>query len=278
MKNKVVQFFLYMKVIISIFNPFVRLGISVGYYFLLYIFVYCEVSNFFDFTFSFSSGSSSWGENASMEMNQEASSSAAAASSNSSSTEVGINVFMESSSGTEDNLENDQPLMADVANLHAQIADVEIEEQLFSRIRHLENELNYGLPPQCVQGEYERLVRDTLEGAINVQHYNTALLRELHELRILELKSQLQDQLHNRFLSEPRLEEILQFSTENNLRKKAFEFIEEQVLTLSEKPRSFERNILEGTLHFHLRDVLQNGTRSPFYKGFLSYLTDGRYP
>lgn len=91
-----------------------------------------------------------------------------------------------------------------LANYRAQNADA--ERQLFSLIRSLESQLSYGLPTQLNNGEYEQEVRETLETALNVNHYRGAIARELHEVEIMLLKSRLQEHLFNHMISEPSLE------------------------------------------------------------------------
>lgn len=69
-------------------------------------------------------------------------------------------------------LEPSSAAEAALSNYRAQNADV--EAQLFSRIRSLESQLSHGLPPppQLNTGEYERLVRENLDTAMNVNHYH----------------------------------------------------------------------------------------------------------
>lgn len=75
-----------------------------------------------------------------------------------------------------------------------------IEQQLFSRIRDLEAQLAHGLPPQLNPGEYEHQVRENLESAVSVDHYHQALQHELFEVKMLELKNELQEKLFTRML------------------------------------------------------------------------------
>jgi hypothetical protein len=58
-------------------------------------------------------------------------------------------------------------------------------------------------------------------------------------------------------ISEPSLESILQRSPYKNIRKEAYDFIEDQVQSISSP---FQRNILEGSLNQFIRDIEQNGT------------------
>lgn len=108
----------------------------------------------------------------------------------------GINVLLEPSSTAE----------ATLSNFRAQKANVETE--LFSRIRGLEAQLSQGLPPQLNQGEYERLVRENFDSAVSIRHYREALDHELFELKIMEKKGNLQEQLFNRMISERYLRSV----------------------------------------------------------------------
>lgn len=49
----------------------------------------------------------------------------------------------------------------------------ENEAEIYARIRNLENQHYYNLPPQNNPGDYERLVRDNFDQALtlNVSHY-----------------------------------------------------------------------------------------------------------
>ncbi|KAK4839274.1 hypothetical protein QYF36_020604 [Acer negundo] len=162
-----------------------------------------------------------------------------------------------------------------LANYRAQNADA--EAQLFSLIRSLESQLSYGLPPQLNNGEYAQLIRDDFETAFNVNHYRGAIARELHEVQIMLLKSRLQDLLSDHMISEPSLESILQRSPYKNIRKEAYDFIEDQVQSISSMRYPFQRNILEGSLNQFIRDIEQNGTRAPIYREFDSYFTDEEF-
>ena len=54
----------------------------------------------------------------------------------------------------------------------------ELENEQRARIRNLESKLAYRLPPQLNPGEYERLVRENLDNAIYILHYQEALNQE----------------------------------------------------------------------------------------------------
>ena len=87
----------------------------------------------------------------------------------------------------------------------------------------------------------------------------------------------MQDLLSDHMISEPSLESILQRSPYTNIRKEAYDFIEDQVQSVSSMRYPFQRNILEGSLNQFIRDIEQNGTRAPIYREFYSYFTDAEF-
>lgn len=237
---------IYFFIVWGVLKPLVRFLICILYSFILtkffyYFSVFSIYISFFDFAY-YVSNSSSWTEDS-----------------------FGINVLLEP-----------EPSSATaLANYRAQNADA--EAQLFSLIRSLESQLSYGLPTQLNNGEYEQQVRETLETALNVNHYRGAIARELHEVQIMLLKSRLQEHLFNHMISEPSLESILQRSPYSNIRKEAYDFIEDQVQSVSSMRYPFQRNILEGSLNQFIRDIEQNGTRASIYRDFYSHFTDEEF-
>nr|YP_010194762.1 hypothetical protein LK293_mgp002 [Arctium tomentosum]YP_010194792.1 hypothetical protein LK293_mgp103 [Arctium tomentosum]YP_010194892.1 hypothetical protein LK294_mgp002 [Arctium lappa]YP_010194922.1 hypothetical protein LK294_mgp104 [Arctium lappa]QZZ81501.1 hypothetical protein [Arctium tomentosum]QZZ81531.1 hypothetical protein [Arctium tomentosum]QZZ81631.1 hypothetical protein [Arctium lappa]QZZ81661.1 hypothetical protein [Arctium lappa] len=73
------------------------------------------------------------------------------------------------------------------ATFRAEIA-AENEAEIYARIRSLQSHYYYNLPPQNNPGEYEGLVRDHLDQALDVPHYRTILDMEYFELTVLERK------------------------------------------------------------------------------------------
>ncbi|XLT04679.1 hypothetical protein HN51_043428, partial [Arachis hypogaea] len=65
---------------------------------------------------------------------------------------------------------------------------------------NLENRDFYNLPPQNQPGEYEGLVRQHFDQALNVPHLREILDMEYFELTVLERKGILQDRLFNLML------------------------------------------------------------------------------
>lgn len=74
-----------------------------------------------------------------------------------------------------------------LATFRAEIA-AENEAEIYARIRSLQSRDYYNLPPQNNPGEYEGLVRDHLDQALNVPHYRNILDMEYFELTVLERK------------------------------------------------------------------------------------------
>lgn len=81
------------------------------------------------------------------------------------------------------------------------------------------------LLPRIILGEYEVLVREELEQALDVPHYRTILDREYFELTVLERKGLLQDRLFHLMLGERNLSRIMELSPYKNIRMEAYSFI-----------------------------------------------------
>ena len=148
---------------------------------------------------------------------------------------------------------------------------------MYARIRLLESRLIDRLPPQLNVGEYEALVRDNLNQAINIQHYHSALSNEIFDITVLELKANLQDQLFNLLLSEPddRLIKIFRESPfpERAIRTEALEFIELKMGTFNlENARSRVGKIfVKVTLRNWINLLQEHGHRYHLYQEFLSH-------
>ena len=155
--------------------------------------------------------------------------------------------------------------------------DPNLEIELYARIRLLESRLIDLLPPQLNVGEYEALVRDNLNQAINIQHYHSALSNEIFDITVLELKANLQDQLFNLLLSEPddRLIKIFRESPfpERAIRTEALEFIELKMGTFNlENARSRVGKIfVKVTLRNWINLLQEHGHRYHLYQEFLSH-------
>lgn len=94
------------------------------------------------------------------------------------------------------------------------------ENNLYTRIRFLEEQSCYNLPPQSNLGDYERLVREHFDQAINVDHF-----REIYDLEFFEKKAVLQDRLHNLMVNEKNIEQIMNLSPYDDIRREAYKFL-----------------------------------------------------
>lgn len=177
-----------------------------------------------------------------------------------------INVLLESSSAAEA-----------APSFGAGAQNEEIEAELFSRIRDLEAQQAHGLPPQLNAGDYERLVRENLANSVSVNHYRERLFQELFDVKIMLLKSELQDMLVNTMVAEPRIDVILNLSPFQDIRSEAYDFIEQKVEPVSSMRHEFERNILEASLKHFIQDIEQNGPQSLIFREFYSHFTDEEF-
>ncbi|KAL5077878.1 hypothetical protein RYX36_016862 [Vicia faba] len=92
----------------------------------------------------------------------------------------------------------------------------ENEAEIYERIRVLENQHYYNIPPHNNPGDYARLVREHFDQALNVDHYWEIFDREYLELRVLDKKAGLQDKLLNLMLDEQNLARIMELSPYSN--------------------------------------------------------------
>ena len=175
------------------------------------------------------------------------------------------------------NINNPQnPIPLDVVD-QFRLLNQETELELFARIRLLENRLIDGLPPQMNFGEYEALVRGFLDNTLTIDHYRRVLSNELFDLRLLEFKANLLEQLVNLLMSEPteRLTQILADSPfrEGAIRTEALSFINDFMsrLNLTEPQSQFEKRLVEAMLRYWIQDSQQNGNLSAVYREFLRY-------
>ncbi|GKE91111.1 cytochrome c-type biogenesis protein CcmF, mitochondrion, partial [Tanacetum coccineum] len=141
----------------------------------------------------------------------------------------------------------------------------ENEAEIYARIRSLQSRDYYNLPPQNNPGEYEGLVRDHLDQALNVPHYRNILDMEYFELTVLERKGLLQDRLFNLMLGEQNLSRIMELSPYTNIRREAYDFLEGKVEPVGSLQHSFQRDIMDGSLNFFIHDIKQSGRNSQIY-------------
>ncbi|GKA00762.1 hypothetical protein Tco_0673427 [Tanacetum coccineum] len=122
--------------------------------------------------------------------------------------------------------------------------------------------------------EYEGLVRDHLDQALNVPHYRNIIDMEYFELTILERKGLLQDRLFNLMLGKQNLSRIMELSPYTNIRREAYDFLEGKVEPVGSLQHSFQRDITDGSLNFFIQDIKQSGRNSQIYHEFYSHFTD----
>lgn len=159
-------------------------------------------------------------------------------------------------------------------NTFRNVIAAENEAEIYQRIRFLENQDYYNLPPQNNPGDYEQLVRENFNSAINVNHFRTIYDMEYFDLQVLEKKGLLQDKLLNLLLEEQNLSQILERSPYSNIRKEAYHFLEDKLRPVGDPRHAFQRNILDGSLNFFIYDLNLRGRRSSLYQDFQSYFVD----
>lgn len=66
-----------------------------------------------------------------------------------------------------------------------------------------------------------------MENSINVHHYQQVLSQELFDIKMMEMKRDLQNLLFTFMIAEPRLESIFDQSPYTNIRAEAYDFLED---------------------------------------------------
>lgn len=150
----------------------------------------------------------------------------------------------------------------------------ENEAEIYARIRNMENLDFYNLPPQNRPGEYEGLVRQHFDQALNVPHFRQIMDMEYLELTVLERKAVLQDRLFNLMISEQNIDRIMELSPYTHIRKEAYDFIHNKVEPLNSLQHSFQRNLMDGSLNSFIKELNQHGRQSNFYQEFYRDFTD----
>lgn len=138
----------------------------------------------------------------------------------------------------------------------------------------------HGLPPQLSDGEYELIVRKNLDDAFNISHYQNLLGLEFFDMRVMELKAQLQNTLVDLFQneSEARIQEMLSQSPfdDGDLREEVFYFLEEKANAIPTNTRSSaERAFFEAHLRNWLGDLTQRRNGSEIYREFVKHFLGG---
>lgn len=93
---------------------------------------------------------------------------------------------------------------------------LENEAEIYERIRVLENQYYYNIPPHNNPGDYARLIREHFDYVLNIDHYWEIFDREYLELCVLDKKAGLQDKLFNLMLDEQNLARIMELSPYSN--------------------------------------------------------------
>jgi len=160
---------------------------------------------------------------------------------------------------------------------YRQVIAAESEHNIYARIRNMENQHYYNLPPQNNVGDYETLVRQHFDRALNVEHYLEIWNKEFQELNFLETQALLQDKLHELLLKERKIENIISLSPYDNIRKEAYFFIKQKVEPLQSLEFPFQRNLMDGCLNSFKEDLNANGRESGFYREFYRHFTDEEF-
>jgi hypothetical protein len=156
-------------------------------------------------------------------------------------------------------------------------AAAESEALVYDRIRDLENQHFYNIPPQNNEGEYENLVRSHFDMALDVHHYLEIWDREYKELQFLEQKGEIQNRLHELMLSEQSFERIMELSPYSDVRKEAYHFLQDKLEPVSSLEHSFQRDLMEGCLGSFVRQLNEGGRESDFYGEFYRHFTDENF-
>lgn len=159
-------------------------------------------------------------------------------------------------------------------NTYRNVIAPENEASIYDRIRILESQHFYNIPPQNQPHEYENLVRQHFDQALDVDHYLQILDQEYQEVQLLEKKALLQDRLHEIMIHEPNIHRIRELSPYTNIRKEAFHFIQTQVEPVSNLEFPFQRNLMEGCLNSFIEDLHAHNRESSFYGDFYRHFTD----
>jgi len=143
---------------------------------------------------------------------------------------------------------------ASLATYRNEIA-AESEADIYNRIRHLEHMEYSNIPPQNNIGDYERLVREHFDQALNVDHYLEIGDKEFQELQLMEKKALLQERLQELIINEQNIERIMELSPYTEIRKEADFFLREKVAPLNSLEHAFQRHLMEGSLNSFIQDL-----------------------
>ena len=163
-----------------------------------------------------------------------------------------------------------------LATYRNQIA-AESEDYLYNRIRRLESEEHFCIPPQTNIGDYERLVREHFDQALNVDDYFGIWDREFAELQFLEKKALLQERLHELMINEAHIELIMELSPYSEIKKEAYFFLHDKLASLNNLEHAFQRHLMDGNLNSFIQDLNTHNRQSAIYREFYHYFTDEEY-
>jgi len=144
------------------------------------------------------------------------------------------------------------------------IIAAENEAAIYQSIRALEGSLYYNIPPQNADGEYESLVREHFDQALNVDHFLLIFDKDTFYLRVLEQKGVLQDRLFELMLSQDNLQRIFEvcLHKESDIRKEAYDFLQNKVEPFSDPSFADQRARMSQTLNSFTQQLNEHGRNS----------------
>lgn len=166
---------------------------------------------------------------------------------------------------------------SDSLSTYRNVIAAENEAEIYDRIRVLENQHYYNIPPQNNQGDYERLVREHFDQAINVDHYRFIWDREFQELVFLEKKALLQDRLHLLMINEQNIDRIMEMSPYTDIRAEAYHFLQNKLEPVNDLSHAYQRHIMDGSLNNFIQQINQHDRQSDIYREFYRYFTDEEF-
>lgn len=152
--------------------------------------------------------------------------------------------------------------------------NLQVETDLFSRISALETRFCYGLPPQNKVGDYES--PRTLGSSCQCKPFSRD--SESRTFRTSSIRTKiLQDRLQNLLLGECNIDQILELSPYENIRREAFSFLEDKVEPVSGLNHPYQKDIMEGSLNYFLNQLETQARQSEFYRDFYRHFTDEEF-
>ena len=93
-------------------------------------------------------------------------------------------------------------------------------------------------------------MREHFDQAINVDHF-----REIYDLEFFEKKAVLQDRLHNLMVNDKNIEQIMNLSPYDDIRREAYKFLEYKVEPVSGLNHPYQRHLMDGSLNFFIQSL-----------------------